>query len=66
MPIVSPIIFLRAMLCDGPEPAQLIFSRGKEFGFSKDQLKAAKKAAGVRSIPERPPEGGKIIKWWWS
>lgn len=65
MPIISATIFLRAMLCDGPEPTQLIFSRGRELGFSKGQLKAAKKADGIRSIPERTKEGNKIIRWWW-
>ncbi len=65
MPIVSATIFLRAMLCDGPEPVQLIFTRGRELGFSRDQLKTAKKADGIQSIPERDGCGGKIIKWWW-
>lgn len=65
MPIVPANIFLRAMLCDGPEQVQTIFTRGIQMGFSRDQLKTAKKAEGIKSFPERAKEGNKIIKWWW-
>jgi len=60
----NTIIFLRAMLCDGPEPAQEIISRGIQAGFLLSQLKAAKKADGIKSVPEYR-ENGKIKKWWW-
>lgn len=62
--IISTNIFLQAMLIEGPEPASLIFSRGKEFGFSKSQLKTTKKTMGIKSFPERDSKN-KIVKWWW-
>ena len=62
--IIDANLFLQAMLIEGPEPANLIFSRGKEFGFSRSQLKVVKKKMGIKSIPEYD-ENNKLIKWWW-
>jgi putative DNA primase/helicase len=41
--------FLAEILKDGPKPARELFDAGKEEGFSKQTLRRARKALGIRT-----------------
>jgi putative DNA primase/helicase len=55
--------FLRRVLEDGPMLADHVKKEGVEAGFSNDQLKRAKKRAGVVSDKQKELLGG---KWFWT
>lgn len=62
----TAITYLGLMLFrQGPMPVKLIIAKGLKEGYTLNQLKTAKKQAGIRSIRNLTPEG-KWAEWWWT
>jgi hypothetical protein len=59
----DPAVFLQDMLTNGPVTINLIEQRGAVRGFSKDQLKRAKRKLGVVAFKE---EGKLEGCWFWA
>ncbi len=52
------------LLRQGPMPARLIIAIGLKEGFTLDQLKIAKKTAGIQSIRNLTKKN-QWAEWWW-
>jgi hypothetical protein len=57
------VMFLLDMLAGGPVLRNIIHERGKERGFTEDQLRRAKNKAGIEAVKEPGKQHG---PWFWA
>ena len=58
----DPKIFLKDILANGPAPATLIEERGAAHGFTKIQIRYARRQMNIISFKETGKHGG---RWFW-
>jgi hypothetical protein len=60
------VAFLRDQLADGQRGAREIFHEAESAGYSRDQMKRAKRRAGVETVRKGGEFGGKGAAWFWT
>jgi hypothetical protein len=57
--------WLESFLSEGPVDSKLIYSEGKDLGYSEKTLNRVKKEMKILGIPIRDKVSGKLLHWDW-